>query len=86
MPDGRVRLYHALQRIDGYDYVLIDTRGARGVLVENAILAADLCISPLPPEILAAQEFIRGTLALFESLQPFAALGCAPGKLVCINV
>lgn len=34
--------------------------------------------------MLAAQEFIRGTLALFESLQPFAALGCAPGKLVAL--
>ena len=84
IPDGRLRLFHALQRIEGYDYVLIDTRGARGALVENAVLAADLCISPIPPEMLAAQESIRGTLALFESLQPFAALGCAPGKLVAL--
>ena len=84
MSDGRLRLFHALQRIEGYDYVLIDTRGARGALVENAVLAADLCISPIPPEMLTAQEFIRGTLALFESLQPFATLGCAPGKLVTL--
>ena len=41
MPDGRLRLFHALQRIEGYDYVLIDTRGARGALVENAVLAAE---------------------------------------------
>ena len=81
IPDGRLRMSRALQRIKNYEYVLIDTRGTRGVLVENAILAADLCLSPLPPEMLAAQEFIRGTLALFDSLQPFAALGCAPGEL-----
>ena len=84
MPDGRFRLFHALQRIEGYDYVVIDTRGARGALVENAVLAADLCVSPLPPEILAAQEFMRGTLALFESLQSFKALGCAPGELTAL--
>ena len=84
MPDGRLRLFQALQRIDGYEYVFIDTRGARGALVENAVLAADLCVSPLPPEILAAQEFIRGTLALFESLQSFKALGCAPGELAAL--
>ena len=36
---------------------------------------------PLPPETLAAQEFLRGTKRLVESLQPFAALGAAPGFL-----
>ena len=74
IPDGRLRILQALQTIQNYyDYVLIDTRGAYGVLVENAVLAADIGLSPLPPETLAAQEFLRGTKRLVESLQPFAA-------------
>ena len=81
IPDGRLRMRQALQTVQNYDYVLIDTRGAHGVLVENAVLAADICLSPLPPETLAAQEFLRGTKRLVESLQPFAALGAAPGLL-----
>ena len=81
IPDGRLRMWQALQTIQDYDYVLIDTRGAHGVLVENAVLAADICLSPLPPETLAALEFLRGTKRLVESLQPFAALGAAPGLL-----
>ena len=74
-------MLQALQTIQNYDYVLIDTRGAYGVLVENAGLAVDICLSPLPPETLAAQKFLRGTKRLVESLQPFAALGAAPGLL-----
>ena len=62
--DGRLRMHTGLQRIDGYDFVVIDTRGATGVIVESAALAADICLSPIPPEIMAAQEFIRGTVSL----------------------
>ena len=74
-------MLQALQTIQNYDYVLIDTRGAYRVLVENVVLAADICLSPFPPETLAAQEFLRGTKRLVESLQPFAALGATPGLL-----
>ena len=74
-------MLQALQTIQNYDYVLIDTRGAYRVLVENVVLAADICLSPFPPKTLAAQEFLRGTKRLVESLQPFAALGAAPGLL-----
>ena len=38
------------ERIDGYDFAVIDTRGATGVIVESAALAADICLSPIPPE------------------------------------
>ena len=81
IPDGCFRMLQALQTIQNYDYVLIDTRGAYGVLVENAVLVANIYLSPHSPETLAAQEFLRGTKRLVESLQPFAALGAAPGLL-----
>ena len=58
-PDGRFRMAAALDRIQDYDVALIDTRGATGALVESAALAADLCLSPVPPEIMAAQELVR---------------------------
>ena len=74
-------MLQALQTIQNYDYVLIDTRRAYVVLVENVALVADICLSPIPPENLAAQEFLCGTKRLVESLQPFAALGAAPGLL-----
>ena len=81
VPDGRLRPRQALQRIVGYDYVIVDTHGASGILLENAILASEICLSPLPPEALAAQEFIRGTMCIVENLQTYSALGVPPGKL-----
>ena len=80
-PDGRFRMAAALDRIQGYDFALIDTRGATGALVESAALAADLCLSPVPPEIMAAQELVRGTQRMIEGLQAFSALGFKPGAL-----
>ena len=71
-------MHTGLQRIDGYDFVIIDTRGATGVIVESAALAADICLSPIPPEVMAAQEFIRGYslpskwLAVYECIRHFA--------------
>jgi chromosome partitioning related protein ParA len=44
-----------------YDLLLIDTQGARSVLLEMAVLASDLALSPVTPEILAARELRRGT-------------------------
>ena len=79
--DGRLRMLQVLQTVQNYDYLLSDTRDAHRVLVENAVLAADIYLSPRSPETLAAQEFLRGTKRLVESLQPFAALGAAPGLL-----
>lgn len=81
-PDGRVRLRHLLRRLENqYDLILIDTQGAVGPLQDAAVLAADLLISPIPPEILSAREFARGTLAMLERLRPMAALGAPVGPL-----
>ena len=82
--DGRLRMHTGLQRIDGYDFAMIDTRGAAGVIVESAALAADICLSPIPPEIMAAQEFIRGTVSLVNGLQSMSAFGISPGALYAL--
>lgn len=53
-PDGRLRLRHLLPSLaPHYDLVLIDTQGARSVLLEMAILASDLALSPVTPEFRA---------------------------------
>ena len=80
-PDGRVRLRFALRDIEGYDYILIDTQGAVGPLQDLGVLAADVILSPIPPEILSAREFVRGTLAMLERMAPMARMGAPVGPL-----
>ena len=81
-PDGRVRLKHILERFDhDYDFILIDTQGAVGPLQDAAVLAADMLLSPIPPEILSAREFTRGTLGMLDRLQPMTYLGAPVGPL-----
>lgn len=81
-PDGRLRLRNLLPAFDGhYDLVLIDTQGARSVLLEMAILASDLVVSPVTPEVLAAREFGRGTLQLMRDIAPYERLGIQPPPL-----
>jgi ATPases involved in chromosome partitioning len=49
-PDGRLRLRHLLPALNPlYDLVLIDTQGARSVLLEMAVLASDLALSARDP-------------------------------------
>lgn len=75
-PDGRLRLRNLLDDFrPRYDLLLIDTQGARSVLLEMAILACDIALSPITPEMLAARELRRGTLRLFSELEPFRHLG-----------
>jgi cellulose biosynthesis protein BcsQ len=64
-----------------YDLVLIDTQGARSVLLEMAVLASDLALSPVTPEILAARELRRGTMQLLEDIAPYRHLGIEPPPL-----
>lgn len=81
-PDGRVRLKHLLARLDeAYDFILLDTQGAVGPLQDSAVLAADLLVSPIPPEILPAREFARGTVQMLDRLRPMAFLGAPLGPL-----
>ncbi len=80
-PDGRFRLKHLLKRLDGYDFLLIDTQGAAGPLQDMAVLAADLLISPIPPELLSAREFARGTIGMIERLSRMEDMGFPLGNL-----
>jgi chromosome partitioning related protein ParA len=81
-PDGRLRLRNLLDNCrPRYDLLLIDTQGARSVLLEMAILASDLALSPITPEMLAARELQRGTLKLLNELEPFRHLGIPPPPL-----
>lgn len=81
-PDGRLRLRHLLPVFQShYDLVLLDTQGARSVLLEMAVLASEQAISPVTPEILAAREMRRGTLQLIEDIAPYRHLGINPPHL-----
>ncbi|MGM8228379.1 ParA family protein [Cellvibrio sp. ARAG 10.3] len=69
----------ALQTLNGeYDYIIIDTQGAGGLVQEAVILAADELISPVIPNYLDSTEFITGTVGLLRSLLP------APGMKTTI--
>lgn len=83
-PDGRFRVRRALKELNTYDAILIDTQGAVGPLQDAAVLAADLLLSPIPPEVLSAREFARGTLEMLARLDEFAFLGIKPAPLVGI--
>ncbi|MDR6610536.1 ParA family protein [Pseudomonas synxantha] len=81
-PDGRLRLRNLLPEFrPHYDLLIIDTQGARSVLLEMAILASDIALSPVTPEILAARELRRGTLKLLRDLSPYRHLGIEPPPL-----
>lgn len=81
-PDGRLRLRHLRQVFaPDYDLMILDTQGARSVLLEMAVLASDLALSPVTPEILAARELRRGTVQLIHDVVPFRHWGIEPPPL-----
>jgi chromosome partitioning related protein ParA len=55
---------------DDYDYVLIDSQGARGIMQQSIILASDVLLSPIVPDALESREFTRGTVDMLQSLEP----------------
>ena len=85
--DRGFRLRLALQStrvMDAYDCVLIDTQGAIGSVQDAAILAADVLVSPITPEVLSAREFREGTLELLERLEPGSAFGATLGPVKAV--
>jgi len=84
-PDGRTRLKHLLDGFElQYDFVVVDTQGSLSALQDAAVLAADLLISPLPPEMLSAREFSRGTIGMLERLRPMERLNAPVPPLVAV--
>jgi chromosome partitioning related protein ParA len=74
--DGRFRLSIALKHLKKqYDYVFIDTQGARGNLQDTSVLAADRLISPILPESPTVRELERGTLSMLNELQSYKDMG-----------
>ncbi len=55
---------------DRYDYIFIDSQGARGILQQSIILASDQLISPIIPEVLESKEFMRGTVNMLKDMEP----------------
>jgi chromosome partitioning related protein ParA len=55
---------------DKYDYILIDSQGARGIMQESIILASDILLSPIVPNVLESREFMRGTVQMLKSMEP----------------
>lgn len=74
-PDGALRFSLLLQKIEGYDVIIIDTRGTRDITVDMSVLAADVLFCPILPHILSAKEFIRGTIGMYQDLETFTAFG-----------
>ena len=88
-PDGRLRLANLMPAFkDHFDLVLIDTQGARSAMLEMVVLASDLVISPLLPNMLAAREFSRGTMQMLDGLRAYERLGMTipPVKIVINNL
>lgn len=80
--DGRLRLRNLLPVFQPhYDLLLIDTQGARSIVLEMAVLASHVAISPVTPETLAARELWRGTLQLIGDMLPYQLLGIQPPPL-----
>ncbi|VXC25583.1 Chromosome partitioning related protein ParA [Pseudomonas sp. 8Z] len=84
-PDGRLRLANLMPAFeDHFDLVIIDTQGARSAMLEMVVLASDVAISPLPPNMLTAREFSRGTMQMLDGLKAYGRLGLKipPVKIV----
>jgi chromosome partitioning related protein ParA len=74
--DGRFRLKFAIKELDKkYDFIIIDTQGAKGALQDASVLAADKLLSPILPELATIKEFNRGTLSMLKSLEAYKSMG-----------
>ncbi|HBX3101371.1 TPA: ParA family protein [Klebsiella pneumoniae] len=88
-PDGRIRLRNLLQHplLNAYDVVVIDSQGARSIMLELVLLATNhtalAMIKPVVPDV---REFLRGTIPLLEGLLPYRGFGIVlPPVKVLVN-
>lgn len=76
--DSALRIKLALRSpllAENYDVALIDTQGAVGHLQDAAVLAADVLLSPVSPDVLSAREFLDGTQKLLDRVETASAFG-----------
>ena len=69
IPDGWNRMRSVLLELNCYDLVIIDTQGASSAVLDAAILASDVLLSPIVPDMLSAREFFRGIMRVIERLK-----------------
>lgn len=88
-PDGRIRLRNLLQHplFSRYDVIIIDSQGARSIMLELVMLATNhravAMIKPVVPDV---REFLRGTIPLMEGLLPYKEFGITlPPVKVLVN-
>lgn len=76
-----LHLNYALDKLNGaYDVVLMDTRGASGIVQESVILAATELLSPVAPNYLDAREFVSDTVGILMRLAPAHGMPCINGR------
>ncbi len=75
--DGRMRLRNVLQQplFRLYDVIIIDSKGAAGVMTEIVVLAADSVVGVIKPVQPDVREFLRGTGRLVNRLLPLRMYG-----------
>ncbi|EAO2671247.1 ParA family protein [Salmonella enterica] len=86
--DGRMRLRNVLQHplFRQYDVIIIDSKGAAGVMTEIVVLAADSVVGVIKPILPDVREFLRGTVRLVNRLLPLRMYGITiPDIHILIN-
>lgn len=70
-PTGRLLFSESLKALHStYDFIVIDSQGADEPIQHVTVLAGDILVSPISPDILSSQEFQRGTLAMLAKISP----------------
>lgn len=88
-PDGRLRLRNQLQHplFSSYDVIIVDSQGARSIMLELILMAAtSMVLAVVKPVLPDIREFIRGTVGIMEGLLPFTAFGLKlPEAKILVN-
>ncbi|MCZ5673046.1 ParA family protein, partial [Escherichia coli] len=67
-------LQHPL--FQSYDVIVVDSQGARSVMLEMIVLSAtESVVGMVNPVLPDVREFIRGTVNVMENLLPYRELG-----------
>ncbi|WP_431810030.1 ParA family protein [Jejubacter sp. L23] len=87
--DGRLRLRNILQNpsFSRYDLIIVDSKGATGVMTELSVLSSTGnvmgIVKPILPDV---REFIRGSLHMFTRLKTYEIYGIhLPDISILIN-